>query len=153
MVLGKCNIINTESNNHSVGIDLKLQQGKGVMSRYVVLPMASLGDLDHIGHTDHYNPDHTNQNFGGLRNCHHTFKNLWLQWSPRKKPQVETFGANLGQYALLQSWAGNWWTHPRDQVIGVHPIRSFKKNKHQLECCKKSSIIVILQGGQVQHSK
>ena len=67
MVLGKCNIINTESNNHSMGIDLKLRQGKGVTSRYVVSPMASLGDLDHIGHTDHHNSDHTNQNFGGLR--------------------------------------------------------------------------------------
>ena len=67
MILDECNIINTESNNHSMGIDLKLQQGKGVTSRYVVSPMASLGDLDHSGHTDHYNPDHTNQNFGGLR--------------------------------------------------------------------------------------
>ena len=90
-----------------MGIDLKLQQGKGVTSRYVVSPMALLGDLDHIGHTDHYNPDHTNQNFGGLRNRHHTFKNLRPQWSPRKKPHAGAFGANLGQYALLQSWAGN----------------------------------------------
>ena len=55
----------------------------------------------------------------------------------RNQKQRRTFGANLRQYALLQSWARNWWTHPRDQVIGVHPIRSFTKNKHQLWCCKK----------------
>ena len=74
-----------------MGIDLKLQQGKGVTSRYVVSPMALLGDLDHIGHTDHYNPDHTNQNFGGLRNCHHTFKNLWER-NHKQRLLVQTSG-------------------------------------------------------------
>ena len=76
MILDECNIINTESSIIPWGLIPKLKQRKGVTSRYVVSPMALLGDLDHNGHTDHYNPDHTNQNFGGLRNCHHTFKNL-----------------------------------------------------------------------------